>query len=244
MAGDRADLGLEAVADDDDGVVVEQVRDRVLVVGQVLLVGGADVLVDVLQLHEQQRDAVDEADDVRPAAVEIAPYPQLAHAEEVVVGRLVEIEDPQPALDQLALFVAERNLHAVLEQGVFLAVGGDQTLGGAVLNNLTDRVVVGVLGQAGVELHELELEIAGEHHFPVRGPAERALGTEGLLVVGVDRLPAELRRAGTRPWSAGPGCLRNRRKRPSLALLMTVYCKFTARSAGIRSIKYPLNHNS
>ena len=44
----RADLRLDAVGQHDDGVVVEEVRDGVLVVGEVLLVGGADVLVDVL----------------------------------------------------------------------------------------------------------------------------------------------------------------------------------------------------
>jgi hypothetical protein len=127
----------------------------------------------------------------KPAAVEIALYPELAHGEKVVVGRLVEVEDPQAALDQLTLLAAERNLDPVLEQGVLVAVGGDQALGGAVLNNLTDSFAVGVGGQPGVELHELELEVAREHHLSVRGQAERPLGAEGFLVVGENRLPAE-----------------------------------------------------
>ena len=60
-------------------------RDRVFVVGQISLVGALNVAVDVLQLDEQQRHAVDEADDVRAPAVELPLDPQLAHAEEVVV---------------------------------------------------------------------------------------------------------------------------------------------------------------
>ena len=90
-------LASTPLASIDDGVVVEQVRDGVLVVGEVLLVGGADVLVDVLQLHEQQRQAVDEADDVRAAAVEVAPHPQLAHAEEMVVLRSRRSRTPAAA---------------------------------------------------------------------------------------------------------------------------------------------------
>ena len=42
-AGERADLRLHAVAEHDDGVVVEQVRDGVLVVREVLLVGRREI---------------------------------------------------------------------------------------------------------------------------------------------------------------------------------------------------------
>ncbi len=104
----------------------------------------------VFQLHEQQRDAVDEADDVRPAAVKIALYPELAHGKKVVVGRLVEIEDPQPPLDPLSLFVAEPDLDPILEQAVFVAVGGDQALGRAGFDDLPDGLAVGVRGRPGL----------------------------------------------------------------------------------------------
>ena len=116
------------VGQHDEGVVVEQVRDRVLVVGQVLLVGGADVLVDVLQLDEQERQAVDEADDVGAAAVEIARTHSSRTRGSGCCSGSVEVEDPQPLLDQLALVVAKGDLHAVLQQGVFLPVGGEQGL--------------------------------------------------------------------------------------------------------------------
>ena len=60
-----------AVADDQEGVVMEGVGDDVLVqvVAQVAVEAGADVLVDRLQLDEHQRQAVDEADEVGPAVV-------------------------------------------------------------------------------------------------------------------------------------------------------------------------------
>ena len=125
-AGDRADPGLHTIGQHHQPVVVEQVRDRVLVVEEVLLVSGANILADVLQLHEQQRQAVDKADDVRPAAVQITAHPQLAHAEEIIVFRAIEIEHPQPLAHPLALGGAEGDLHPVPDQPVLVAVGGGQ----------------------------------------------------------------------------------------------------------------------
>ena len=65
-----ADARVHAVSEHHERVVMEDVGNGVLVVGKVLVVGAADVAVDVLQLHEQERDAVDEADQVGAAAVE------------------------------------------------------------------------------------------------------------------------------------------------------------------------------
>ncbi|MNC55075.1 hypothetical protein D3C75_1045860 [compost metagenome] len=84
LAGDRTDLGINAIAQDDEGIVVEEMRDGVLVVRKVLLVGRLDVLVDILELHKYERDAVNEADNVCAAAIEVAFDPELPHDQEVV----------------------------------------------------------------------------------------------------------------------------------------------------------------
>ena len=65
--------------------MVKEVRDGVAIVGQVFLIGGADRDGDVFQLDKEQRQAVDKADDIGAAAVEIAPHPHLADGEKVVV---------------------------------------------------------------------------------------------------------------------------------------------------------------
>ncbi len=127
-AGDRTDLRLLAVAEHHNRVVVKQVRNGVAVIGEVLLESGLEILVDVLALDEQQRQAVDEADDVRPPPVQIATHPQLAHAEKIIVLRRIEIKHPQPLPHPLALVVAEGDLHAVAHLRVLLAVGRDQGL--------------------------------------------------------------------------------------------------------------------
>jgi hypothetical protein len=68
---ERPQQRLAAVGDDQHLVVLEGVRD-LLLVGLNLVVGLPDVGVfvgRVLQLDQHQRQAVDEQDDVRPAGV-------------------------------------------------------------------------------------------------------------------------------------------------------------------------------
>ena len=72
--------------------MVEGVGDDVLVhvVAQVVVEAGADVLVDRLQLDEDQRQAVDEADEIGAAVVVRRAHArelQLAHGEEAVACR-------------------------------------------------------------------------------------------------------------------------------------------------------------
>ena len=127
-AGKRAEFGIHPVGQHNKSVVMKQMWDGVLVVQKVLLVGGADILAEVLQLHEQQRQTVDKTDNVRPAAVQVSAHPQLPHTEETVVLRDIEVEHPQTLANPFALGVAEGDLHPVLDQFILFAVGGGHGL--------------------------------------------------------------------------------------------------------------------
>ena len=151
FAGDGAEFCFFAVAKHDDGVVVEDVGDGVAVVRVVAVVRGFEVPVDVFAFDEEERQAVDEADDVCPPAVEVAFYPQFAHAEEVVVFRCFKIEDLEAFPHLLAFGIAECDRYAVADEVVLFAVGGDDALRCSRGCDLPDRVVVGVFGQAGVQ---------------------------------------------------------------------------------------------
>ena len=92
--------------------MVEGVGDDVLVqvVAQVVVEAGADVLVDRLQLDEDQRQAVDEADEIGAAVVvrrAQAGELQLAHGEEAVCARrVVEVDHARAGIAALAVRVA------------------------------------------------------------------------------------------------------------------------------------------
>ena len=65
----------------------------VAVVGEIAVVGVGHRLVARLQLDEEQRQAVDEADEVGALGVELAREPDLRGEEEVVGFRVVPVDD-------------------------------------------------------------------------------------------------------------------------------------------------------
>ena len=65
-----ADLGLPTIGKDDQRVVPKHLRNRVLVILQVVLVSVLDFSVTLFQLDEDKRQAVHEADQVRPTFVD------------------------------------------------------------------------------------------------------------------------------------------------------------------------------
>ena len=125
---------------------MEDVGDGVAVVRVVVVVGGFEVPVDVFAFDEEEGQAIDEADDVCTFAVEVALYPQFAHAEEVVVFGCVKIEDSEAFPVPLTIGVVECDGYAVADEVVLFAVGGDDALRSGGGCDLTDRVVVGVFG--------------------------------------------------------------------------------------------------
>ncbi len=191
LAGQRPDLRLLAVAEHDNGVVVEQVGNGIAIVGIILLERRLQIPVDVLALDEQQRQAIDEADDIRPPPVQISAHPQLTHAEEMVVLRLLEIEYPQALAHPLTVGIAEPDLHPILDQVVFLPVRRQQGLGSHACRNLTHGIVIGFIGKLGIEFDQLLPQWSRQHNLAVRSPAQHPVRAESLVVVGVNRLPPE-----------------------------------------------------
>jgi len=103
------------------------------------------------QLDKDQRQAVDEPDQVAAALVDFARDPPLGGQEEIVVGRRgpVDHRHPREALDALTVAVGEG--HAVFEQGVDLAVGFGGGNQAAVAGQLGGGLLQRDGGQAGVE---------------------------------------------------------------------------------------------
>ena len=89
-------------------------------------------LIDRLQLDEDQRQAVDEADEIgAPVVVRHAHALdlQLAHGEEAVVGGVAEVDHLRVRVARLAAGVAPLHRHAVADEAVELAVVLDQRTG-------------------------------------------------------------------------------------------------------------------
>ena len=81
-----ADPAFRSVRQDDDGVVPEDLWDRVSIVGEVVLEGVLKRLVRCLQFDEEQRDAVDESDEIGPLPAVLARNPELRSEKEIVLA--------------------------------------------------------------------------------------------------------------------------------------------------------------
>ena len=202
FAGDGTVAGAVAVADDKEGVVVKCVIDARLaeVVGQVIIEAGPHVQIDGLQFHEDQRQAVDVADEVGAAVVmgdAEALNLELPDGEEPVVGRAVraitvlEIYDLGAGVFSLAAGISPLDGDTVTDEVVILAVVLDERAGevhpGQFLNGLFARG----FGEVRVEALQGGAEVAGEDDFALAGAAEGAGGAEGFVVVRVKAFPAE-----------------------------------------------------
>ena len=93
LAAQRAHLGIGAVGENQEGVVIKQTGDGVQIVGVVIGIGVLHVHSSGLQFHEKQRNSVDKTHNIRPAAVEITVDFHLPDSEEVVVRRILEVND-------------------------------------------------------------------------------------------------------------------------------------------------------
>jgi hypothetical protein len=151
----RPDLRLRTRREDDKAIGREQLRDRVAIVGEVLVVGLLRRLVRCLELQQHERDAVDEADDVRPPRVQRAGDPELRDRKEVVRQRIAPIDEADGLGLPPALVVGERDLRAIAQQLPDGLACADPIHRRAVEHELLDRLVERARREIGVELREL-----------------------------------------------------------------------------------------
>lgn len=192
LAAQCAHLGLQAVGEDEKGIVVEQGWDGVQVVGVVVRVGVLHVHGALLQFHKQQRNPVDESHDVRAAAVQVAVNFQFLDGQEVVVVWVLEVDDLGPLLPCFAVGALDGDGDAVPDEGVFLLIDLHQGGGGQAGFHLLLGLVHLGGGEPRVQALQRLPKIPGEQDLLVACPAEGAIPAQLFRVVGIGHLPAQL----------------------------------------------------
>ncbi len=127
-SGEGTDARLGPVGDHEHFVHGEE-SGQLSLVGLELLPSGPDggVLVGgVLELDDAQGQAVDEEYDVGTAGVLILPDGELVDGQPVVVGGIVEVDDPRLRPEDGAVSRAVLHRHAVHQHPVGCAVAGFQ----------------------------------------------------------------------------------------------------------------------
>ena len=192
LAAERPHLRRQPVGEDQERVVVEKMRDRVQVVGVIVLVGVPHVHRRLLQLHEEQREAVHEAHDVRPAAVQLPVDLQLLDRQEFVVLRVPEVDHRGGLRLRLPVRLLDRYRDAVADQEILLLVRLQQRCGGQAVFQYLLSFRYLILGHPRVQPLQSSAEIPHEQDVPIRLSPERPVNSQHLRVVRELDIPAKL----------------------------------------------------
>ena len=191
---ERADLAFKTVAQQDDGIAVKQPGDSVFVVAQVGFVGHPEFAVVGFQFDENQRNAVDETEDVGAlAALRFALDPHLLHGEEIVLPRLIEVEHADAlAFHAFTPLVDVIHRDAVFQVVVFFLVEVGEGFGSIVGVDGLEGFLIRRFGQTGVESPHRPEKPLPQDHVCLRSPAQSTTRAEGLTPVHVRRFPFQV----------------------------------------------------
>ncbi len=92
--GQTADQAFASVREDDEGVVPEELRNRVLVIAQVVV--ERVLRPELFQFDEDERQAVYKAHKVSAAPIHVTSDPELRGEEEIVLLRMLPINYLHP----------------------------------------------------------------------------------------------------------------------------------------------------
>lgn len=165
-------------------------------------------LVRRLQLNEDERQTVDEADQIGAAFVDLAGDPELRGEEEVVAVGVIPVNDAH-GLDRLVAVVRmPAHLDAVAQQVVDLAVRRHWAERAAVAAQLRDGQSQRRGRQVGIEPRQRRGQPRAQHHLgrglaaqvgairPRGGRGDRAVNIAENLIEAVGGLPAQLPEKG------------------------------------------------
>lgn len=152
------------------------------------------VLVDSLELDEDQRQAVHEADQIPPPVVVRDAHTldlQFPDRQEAVVGRVPEIDHPRVRMPDLAGGVAPLHRHPTADEAVKLPVVLEERASKVDPRELLDRLLPRRLRNARVKPGQRRAQIPHQHSLAFGRAAQGSVRPERLRVVGVDALPAD-----------------------------------------------------
>ena len=185
-------LGLCPVGEDQKGVVIKQVWNGVQVVGIVVCVSIPHIYGVLFQLHKQQRQAIDKAHNIRPAAVQVSVDFQLLNGKEVVVPRILKVNHHSVLRFRPATGLFHRNGNSVPNQEVFFLIDLQQRGSGQV--PLHDFLGFFHLprGNPRIQPQQSLPKIPGQQNLFIAFAPKAAVFAQLFRIVGKGNLPPQL----------------------------------------------------
>ena len=97
-------------------------RNRIQIVCIVVIVGGTHIHRVLFQLNKEERDTIDETDDIRPSVVDIPVNLHLLHREKAVLRGIREVNHHRTPLLLPAVRLLHRHGDAVADEEILLLV--------------------------------------------------------------------------------------------------------------------------
>ena len=192
LAAQRTDLGFRSIGEDQESVVVEQMGNGVEIIGVVVGVGILHVHRVLLQFNKQQRNPIDETDNIRAAAVQVTVDLQLFDGEEMVVIGIPEVDDRGTFGFCPAAGLLHGDRDTIPNEEILLLVDLQQGGGGQPIF----QSALGLVHLSGcnprIQAQQSLTKIPGQQNLPVALAAKRAVFAQLLRVVGKGDLPAKL----------------------------------------------------
>ena len=192
LAAQRTDLGFRSIGEDQESVVVEQMGNGVEIIGVVVGVGILHVHRVLLQFNKQQRNPIDETDNIRAAAVQVTVDLQLFDGEEMVVIGIPEVDDRGIFGFCPAAGLLHGDRDTIPNEEILLLVDLQQGGGGQSVLQCALSLVHLSGCNPRIQAQQSLPKIPGQQNLPVALAAKRAVFAQLLRVVGKGDLPAKL----------------------------------------------------
>ena len=171
LAAKRTHLGFQSIGQHEKGIIVEQLRNSIEVIPIIVYVGVLHIHGGLFQLDEQQRNAIDKAHNVCPAAVQLRVDLHLFYGEEMIVFRVFEVDHRRASDFGAAIRPLDRHRDAIPQQKILFLVDLHQGCGGNVCREFLLHLVQLVRGEPRVQAQKRLPKIPGQQHFPIAGAA-------------------------------------------------------------------------
>ena len=163
-----------------------------MIVGVIVGIGILHIHRVLFQLYEQQRDAVDKANDICTAAIQIAVDLQLLDGEEMVVPGILKINDSGALFFRFSTGLFDGDRDTVPDQEILFLVDLHQGGRGQAVLQCALRLADLRGGEPRIQAQQSLPKIPGQQDLLIAFTAKGAVLAQFLRVVGKSYIPTQL----------------------------------------------------
>ena len=192
LAAQSADLRLHSIGEHQKGIVMEQERYGVQIIGVIIRIGIFHVHIVAFQFNEQERQTVHETDDICTTPVQVAVDFQLLYSEEMVIVRDIKINDSGPLLFRSAIGFLHLHRDPIPDQEILLFIDLQKRRGRQIRGKRLTGFGDLSIRDPRIELLQSLSEIAPEDNLMIALSSKGPVLAQDLGIIRINKVPAQL----------------------------------------------------